>query len=451
MENQKENKMGTAPMFKLIMSMSIPAMFSMIVQALYNIVDSIFVAMVSKEALAAVSLVFPVQNLIIAVAVGTGVGINSLVSRMLGAKNQKMADQAATHGIFLGIVNWAVFAILGLIGADAFFHLFKESESLISQAIQYGQIIMFFSFGSFIQINIEKILQATGNMLDPMKMMLVGTVINIVLDPILIFGWFGLPAMGVRGAAIATVIGQITSMLYAIWVVFTKKRAHAVHIKFRGFRPDAKTLTSIYKVGAPSIIMQSIGSVCVAGLNLILIQFSQAAVAVLGIYYKLQSFVYMPVFGLTHGLMPIIGYSYGAKNKARMNQALRIGVKIGLCIMAAGTAIFMIFPQQLLMIFNADAEMLEVGVGALRIASLGFTSATIVILMSTLFQAIGLGTRSMIVSILRQLVIILPVAWALSRIGVSYVWWALCIADVSAMLISIGIYKNVSKKYIKTL
>lgn len=443
--------MGTQPVFKLLVSMAVPAMFSMLIQALYNIVDSIFVAMVSQEALAAVSLVFPVQNLLIAVAVGTGVGINSLVSRSLGAKDQKLADSAATHGIFLGICNWAIFALLAVLVAKPFFHMFTGSENMINLAIQYAQIVMMCSFGSFIQINIEKTLQATGNMMDPMRMMLVGALTNLVLDPIMIFGLLGFPKMGVAGAAIATVIGQIVAMFYAIWVVFTKRRNHEVNISLRGFRPDGRAIREIYKVGVPSIIMQSIGAVCTTGLNMILSQFSQASVAVLGIYYKLQSFVYMPVFGLTHGMMPIVGYSYGAKNQKRLRETLKIAFIIAVAIMAVGMVIFMVFARQLLVMFSADAEIFSVGIPALRIACLGFIPASISIVMSSLFQSIGLGTRSMLISILRQLVIILPVAWLLSQIGVSYVWWALCIADVSAALLSILFYRGVSKKYLRPL
>ncbi|MEG0753080.1 MAG: MATE family efflux transporter, partial [Angelakisella sp.] len=364
--------MGSAPMLPLILKMAIPSMFSMLVQALYNIVDSIFVSMISSEALAAVSLVFPVQNLIIGVAVGTGIGLNSLVSRRLGEQNQKSADLAATHGVLLGAVSGAVFAVLALFLTKPFFRSFSDDPALTDLAVQYAEVVLYCSFAVFISINLEKILQATGNVMDPMKIMLIGTATNIVLDPILIFGLFGCPVMGVRGAAIATVMGQIASMIFALWVCFTKRRTHRVDITLRGFRIHWKTVGDIYKVGLPSIVMQSIGSIMIAGLNMILISFSQAAVSVLGIYFKLQSFIFMPVFGLTSGVMPIMGYSYGARNRKRLMSALWYGLGIAASIMVIGTLLFMLLPAQFLGIFNADSELMRIGVPALRIISLCF-------------------------------------------------------------------------------
>ncbi|MEG1686610.1 MAG: MATE family efflux transporter [Angelakisella sp.] len=302
----EQNPMGYAPMLPLIVKMAIPSMFSMLVQALYNIVDSIFVSMLSQQALAAVSLVFPVQNLVIGVAVGTGVGLNSLVSRRLGEQKQKSADLAATHGLLLGVVNGVVFALLAFFFTKPFFAAYSDDAQLVDLAVQYAEVVLYCSFGVFISINFEKILQATGNMMDPMRIMLIGTVVNLVLDPIMIFGLLGCPAMGVRGAAIATVIGQMASCAYAFWVSVLSRKNHRVTIILRRFRIDQKTIVDIYRVGIPSMVMQCIGSVMVSGMNLILIGFSQAAVSVFGVYFKLQSFVFMPVFGLTSGVMPII-------------------------------------------------------------------------------------------------------------------------------------------------
>ena len=449
MEQIKENKMGTEPMLKLILSMSLPAMFSMLVQALYNIVDSYFVAQISEEALTAVSLAFPLQMLMISVAVGTGIGINSLVSRRLGQKQQAAADKAATHGIFLAVFSWIAFALIGIFGTKAFFHAFTQNPNVLQMGCDYTYIVLIFSVGIFVEINIEKTLQATGNMIYPMVFQLVGAITNIILDPILIFGLLGMPKMGIAGAAAATVIGQILSMLVSIYVVFRKD--HIVHITFKKFRFEWATIRDIYAVGVPSIIMQSIGSVMTTILNGILIVFSEAAVAVLGVYFKLQSFIFMPVFGMTHGVMPIMGYNFGAGNKKRLLSALKIGCILALCIMAVGTAIFMIFPRQLLMIFNASDAMMEIGIHALRTICLCFLPAALGIMFSTLFQAVGSGNRSLVISILRQLVIIVPVAYLMSKIGLYFVWIAFPIAEVFSFVVSIWMYALLYKKSIHHL
>lgn len=445
-EISQQNPMGTAPMLPLIIKMAVPSMFSMLVQALYNIVDSIFVSMISSQALAAVSLVFPVQNLIIGVAVGTGVGLNSLVSRRLGEQNQKSADLAATHGIVLGIVTGAAFALFALMFTKPFFRLFSEDPALVDLAVQYGEVVLICSFSVFISVNLEKILQATGNVIDPMKIMLIGTITNLVLDPIMIFGLLGCPAMGVRGAAIATVIGQFFSMLFALWVSVDKRRTHRVKISLNGFRLHWRTVGDIYKVGLPSIIMQSIGSVMVAGLNMILINFSEAAVSVLGIYFKLQSFVFMPVFGLTSGIMPIMGYSYGARSRKRLMDALWYGLGIAAAIMVIGTILFVLLPAQFLGIFNADSELLRIGIPALRIISMSFIPAAAGIMISTIFQAVGMGVQSLMISVMRQILIILPMAVWLSQFGVGYVWLSLPAAELVAFVVAIilfrGVYKN---------
>jgi putative MATE family efflux protein len=449
MEPVRENKMGTAPMLKLIISMSLPAMFSMLIQSLYNIVDSIFVSQLGEEALTALSLAFPVQILMIAVAVGTSIGVNSLVARRLGEGRRDDANSAATHGLVLAFFNWLLFAILGFLFTKPFFEAFSDNPTVISMGCDYVYTVTIFSFGMFILIDLEKTLQATGNMIYPMVFQLTGAISNIILDPIMIFGLLGFPKLGVKGAAIATVAGQILSMLLCLYIVF--KKNHEVHFTLKNFKFSGKTLFDIYKVGLPSIMMQSIMSALSAGLNAILIGFSEAAVAVLGAYHKLNSFIFMPVFGLMQGVMPIMGYNYGARNKKRLTDALKIGCTIASVILAAGTLIFLIIPGKLLQIFNASAAMLEIGVPAYRIISITFVTAAISIMLSTLFQAVGNGVYSLIVSILRQLVVILPVAYLLSRIGLAYVWYAFPIADVTAFLVSLALYRRLHAKNIRHL
>ncbi len=449
MENVQSNKMGTAPMFRLIISMSLPAMFSMLVQALYNVVDSYFVAQISEDALTAVSLVFPIQTLLIAVAAGTGIGINSLVSRRLGEQRQEAADSAASHGVVLALVSWVLFVLVGLFVTEPFFMLFTSDAGIAGMGADYMRIVCIASFGVFVEINLEKTLQATGNMIYPMMFQLVGAITNMILDPAFIFGFWFIPAMGVAGAAIATVIGQIFSMLVAIYVI--AKKDHDVHISLRGFRVNWTTVKDIYAVGFPSIIMQSIGSVLVMGLNGILVTFSSTAVAVLGVYYKLQSFVFMPVFGLTHGVMPIMGYNFGARNKQRLLSALKIGCVVALVIMAFGTVLFWCAPDWLLSIFNASADMLSIGIPALRIISLCFIPAALGILFSTIFQAVGKGMYSLVISILRQLVVILPVAYFLAKLGLGYVWYAFPIAELVSFIASLVLYYVLYQKQIRTL
>lgn len=449
MEQHKENRMGYAPMLPLIVKMSLPSMFSMLIQALYNVVDSIFVARYSDNALAAVSLAFPVQMLMISIAVGTGIGINSLVSRRLGEKRFEEANHAATHGLLLGVANWVFIAILALLFVKPFFHAFTQVPATFQMSCDYTYIVTLFSFGVYVEVCVEKTLQATGNMIYPMFFQLIGAVINLILDPIFIFGYFGFPEMGISGAAIATVAGQIISMLFSLYILFFKK--HDVKISFRKFRVRLKTLREIYAVGFPSIIMQSIGSVLTTFLNMILIGFSETAVSVLGVYYKLQSFIFMPVFGLTHGVMPIMGYCYGARKKQRLLSALKIGSIIAFSIMLLGTLIFMIFPRQLMQIFNDSTDLVSTGIPALRIISICFTSAAIGIMFSTLFQAVGEGRMSLVVSVMRQLVVILPAAYLLSKIGLFYVWFAFPIAECVSLLVSILMFIKLYRSRIKDL
>lgn len=444
MEQVKQNKMGTEPVLRLILSMSLPAIFSMLVSSLYNVVDSYFVAKISESALTAVSIANPLQMLMISVGVGTGVGINSLVARRLGEGRNEEADRAATHGLLIGIFNWILFALIGIFLTDLFLNAMSENAEIIRMGKEYISIVTICSVGVFVQINVEKTLQATGNMIYPMISQLIGAITNIVLDPIFIFGLLGMPKMGVAGAAIATVVGQIFAMIFCLVIIFAK--SHRVHITFRNFKLNGTTIKDIYAVGFPSMIMQSIGSVLVTIMNLILGGFSDTAVAVYGIYFKLQSFVFMPVFGLNQGVMPIMGFNYGAGNKKRLLSALKFGSIIALIIMTMGTLLFMIFPYELLGIFNASEHMLEIGVPALRIISLCFIPAALGIMFSTLFQAVGMGGKSLLISVLRQLVLIAPIAYLLSMVGLYYVWFAFPIAEAFSLVASIVMLVLVYKK-----
>ena len=446
---QKENKMGTMPVGKLLLTMSVPMIISMIVQAMYNVVDSIFVAQYDPTALTAVSLVFPVQMFTMALGVGTGVGLNSLVSRRLGEQRYDAANSAATHGIILAFFSWVLVCIIAAFGTRPFYRFFSESDTLFNMACTYSNIVVYFSLGILLHLAIEKTLQATGNMIAPMIFQLVGAITNIILDPILIFGMFGAPRLGVAGAAIATVTGQFLSMFCALFPILFRKQL--VKISFRGFRLDFTTIRDIYVVALPAIVMQSIGSVLITFLNKILTNFGEVAVSVLGVYYKLQSFVFMPVFGLTHGTMPIIGFSYGAKSRARLIHALKLGIIIAFCIMLAGTVLFWVAPGLLLSMFDSSGELTSVGIPALRTISLCFTSAAIGIMLSTLFQAVGRGLHSLIVSLMRQLVVLLPAAWLLAKLGLSFVWWAFPIAEGVSLVVSIALFAHLYHTDIKHL
>ena len=437
-------------MFRLIISMSLPAMFSMLVQSLYNIVDSFFVAQIGENALTAMSLAFPMQMLLISVAVGTSTGLGSYISRMLGAKKQDQADSAATHGVVLSIFTWVIFLIIGIFVSRPFFASFTDVEEIIEMGTQYLTICFAFSFGVFVEINFERTLQATGNMIFPMLFQLTGAVSNAILAPIFIFGWLGVPNLGVMGAGIATVIAQNLAMLFSIIVVAIKN--HNVRIRFKGFRLDWFIIRKIYEVGFPSIIMQSMGTVMTIAMNLILISFSDTAVAVLGVYFRLQSFVFMPVFGLTLGVMPIMGYNYGAKNKHRLMSALKTGTVIASIIMAVGMLIFLTIPNLLISIFNPSEYMLSIGVTAFRIISFCFVPAALGIMTSSMFQAVGKGLYSLIISVLRQLVILVPVAFLLAQFRVlDNVWYAFPIAEVVSMILSFVYFARLYKKEIHHL
>ncbi len=433
--------MGTARMGPLIFSMALPAMISMLINALYNIVDSIFVARFSQDALGAVSLVFPLQSLVIAIGVGTGVGVNSLIARRLGEKRQLHANSAAEHGIMLSVIGGIVFLFVGFVLSGPFLKIFKPTESVYSQSVQYSHIAVGLSIFVMVSMMCEKIQQSTGNMIIPMLQGLTGAIINIILDPLLIFGIGPFPQMGVRGAAIATVIGQIFGMGIGIYGVFFHQKI--LQVDMREFKWRLQTVSDIYRVGLPGIVMQSVASVMTAGLNAILISFSQTAVNVLGVYFKLQTFVFMPVFGMNQGALPVMGYNYGAKNRERLFSAYRIALASACCIMLLGLVIFQCVPDKMLMLFvdQADAsatrEMLDVGVPALKTISLSFIGASFGIINSTLFQATARGMASLIVSVCRQLVIILPAAWLLGQWhGLSAIWYAFPIAEIAAFIIS---------------
>lgn len=448
MEQRKENKMGTMPVPKLLLTMSFPIMISMIVQALYNVVDSIFVAQLGENALTAVSLAFPIQNLMIAIGVGTGVGINSILSRKLGEKHFDDANLVASNGIFLGVLSWILFALFGLTLVKPFFSAFTDNAEIMRMGTDYLSICTLFSFGVFLQIAAERIMQSTGNTLYNMFIQGAGAIINIILDPILIFGLLGAPKLGVAGAAIATVIGQIFAMSLGLYLAFNK--IHDVKLSFKGFRPNIRIIKEIYAVGLPSIIMQSIASIMTFGLNKILVLFSVTAVSVFGVYFKLQSFVFMPVFGITSALIPIAAFNYGARKKERIIAATKLSAIAAFSIMMIGLILFQIIPDKLLLMFNASEDMLKIGVPALRIISLSFIFAGISIVLSSLFQALGHGILSMIVSIVRQLVLILPLCYILARIlGLNYLWLAFPISEIFSITLSLFMFRFIYNKQIK--
>ena len=443
--------MGTMPVRKLLISMAWPAVLSMTINALYNVVDSIFVAQISEDALTAVSIVNPIQMLIIALSVGSGVGINSLISRRLGAGRQDEADQAASTGIRIGIINYLIFFAVGLLVTGPFVGSYAAKGTYIFDAARtYMMIVCIGSLFLNVQVVIEKILQSTGNMIAPMICGLTGAIVNIALDPILIFGLLGMPKMGVAGAAIATVSGQLCGMLVGVLIMI--KGEHLVQVKIKGFKINWGVVLDIYKVGLPSIIMQSIGSLMLILYNMILVAYSTTAVAVLGIYFKIQSFVFMPVFGLNQGAMPIMGYNYGARDKKRLMDTYKEGLKLALIVMGLGLLLFQLFPGGLLKMFDASSEMLRIGVPALRIISLCFLPAAFGIISSTMFQATGHGMLSLFASLLRQLVGILPLAYILIRLGgVTLSWASFPLAEIIGLTYSAVMMRRLYKKEITNL
>ncbi len=445
-----ENKMGVMPINKLLLSMSVPMMFSMLVQALYNIVDSIFVARIGEDALTAVSLAFPLQSLLIALAGGTCVGLNAVLSKALGEKNFEKVNKSATNAIFLMVLNIIVFFLIGIFAVKPFYLSQTQDAEIVTYGVQYLSIVLTCSFGIFFQFVFDKMLQSTGNTFYTMITQLVGAIINIVLDPILIFGLFGFPKMGVIGAAVATVAGQIIAAIVSLIFNLTKNKE--INMSFKGFKPDMDIIKQIYKVGVPSIIMQSIGSIMTYGMNQILIAFSTTATAVFGVYFKLQSFVFMPIFGLNNGMVPIVAYNYGAQKRKRLLKTVKLSVIYAVGIMTVGVLLFQLIPDKLFMLFDASEQMLEMGVPALRIISVHFPLAGICIVCGSLFQALGNAVYSMINSICRQIVVLLPAAYLLAQLGnVNYVWWSLPIAELMSLTMTMIFLVKINKDIISKI
>lgn len=448
---EQENKMGVMPVNKLLLNMSLPMMLSMLVQALYNIVDSIFVAKLNENALTAVSLAFPIQTLLIAVGAGTGVGVNALLSKLLGEKNQENANKTAMNGIFLAVMSFLLFVVIGLFAVKPFYlSQVKDANSEIyTMGVSYLSIVCICSFGIYGQLIFEKLLQSTGRTLYSMLSQMAGAVTNIILDPILIFGMFGLPKMGVAGAAIATVIGQCVGAGLAIY--FNIKKNHDIQLVIKGFKPDWQIIGKIYQVGIPSIIMQSIGSVMTYGMNLILIQFTATATTVFGVYFKLQSFFFMPVIGLNNGMVPIIAYNFGAGKRTRMVQTIKYSMMYAFILLFVGFLAFLIMPGQLLSLFEASEQMLVIGIPALRIIGIHFLAAWFCIIAGSVFQAVGNGVYSLIVSVARQLVVLLPAAYIFAQIGgLDLVWWSFPVAEIMSLIVSaiflVITWKNIINK-----
>ena len=447
---RKENRMGTQPIPSLLLSMAIPMMLSMMVQALYNVVDSIFVAKISEDALTAVSLGFPMQNLLIAFATGLGVGINALLSRSLGEKNQRMVNESARQGFFLEMCAALLFMLIGFFGAGAFIRSQTDIATIIPDAIVYLNICIGICPFCFMAIYFERLLQATGKTKLSMAAQMTGAIINIIMDPILIFGLLGFPAMGVAGAAIATVFGQFCGAMTAMTLHL--KYNKEIHLSFRGFRPNGHVIGSILGVGVPSIIMASIGSVMTYSMNRILNVFSSTAVAVFGIYFKLQSFIFMPVFGLNNAVVPIIAYNFGARHPDRMKKTMKLACLLAVSIMFCGFAAMQLIPHVFLGMFDASADMLAIGVPALRTISFSFLAAGACIIIGSTFQALGKGVYSMVVSIARQLVVLVPVAFLMSKTGnVNAVWWAFPIAEIMGVICTVSFFLHLNKTIIKPL
>ncbi|MCR5482706.1 MAG: MATE family efflux transporter [Clostridia bacterium] len=445
-----ENRMGTMPIGKLMLSMSWPAMISMFIQALYNIVDSMFVAKVSESALTAVTLVFPIQMLMVAVSIGTAIGVNSLIARRLGARRFEEANLAADHGFRIAFFNWLLFLVFGIFFAGIYINAYSDTPFVIENGTAYLRIVTIGSLFIFVQVVIEKILQATGNMIFPMLSSLAGAVVNVVFDALLIFGLLGFPRLGVAGAALATVIGQIVSLCIGIYLMFGKKHVVSIHLKKFKFRKE--TLRDIYEVALPAMLMQAIGSVMLFFINGLLAVVSETAVAVVGAYFRLNSFIFMPVFGLNQGVMPIMGYNYGARDKKRLMRTYYLSMTVAAVILVVGTAVFMLIPEYLLALFNAQGDMITIGVKALRVISISFVPAAFGIMSSTFFQSTGHGALSLWQSLIRQLVGIVPLAWILIRTGgVMAVWWAWPLAEILGVLYCLVFIKRLYDKDIRPM
>ena len=443
--------MGVMPVNRLLITMSVPMMLAMLVQALYNVVDSVFVSQLSEDALNAVSLAFPVQNIMIALAVGTGVGVNALLSKSLGEQDAERANRTAEHGVLLAAITCVVFMVLGTLLARPFYMVQVANEPVIVEyGTQYMQICSLFSAGIFMEVMFERLLQSTGRTMYTMFTQGVGAVFNIIFDPLLIFGIGPFPRLEVAGAAVATVMGQFVAAILAI--LFNHFRNHDIKLSLRGFRFDGWIVRRIYMVGAPSIIMNAIGSLMVFGMNQILLTFTKTATAVLGVYFKVQSFVFMPIFGLNNGMVPIIAYNYGARKKDRLLRTVKLGVLYAVLIMIVGLLVVQTIPDKIFLLFQADENMLSIGVPALRIISLSFVFAGYCVVTSATFQALGEGIQSMIVSIVRQLVVLLPAAWLLAKLGdVNLVWYAFPIAELASLTLCTVFLVRTYRKLIRPL
>lgn len=442
----QENKMGVMPINRLLVSISVPIMLSMLVQALYNIVDSVFVSRISENALNAVGLAFPVQNLMIAVATGTGVGINALLSKSLGQKNFERANLTAVNGVFLALCSAAVFAVAGALFSRTFFLVQTDVAEIVDGGTAYITICTVLSFGIFLAITYERLLQATGNTIYTMITQMLGAVINIVFDPIFIFVF----DMGVAGAAWATVLGQAVGA--ALGIYLNAKKNTEITLNFKGFRPNGAIIMRIYSVGLPSIIMAAIGSVMTFCLNKILIAFTTTATAVFGVYFKLQSFVFMPIFGMNNGMVPIVAYNFGAKKPDRMTETVKLSILYATGIMVIGFTLFQVGAGFLLGFFDASDYMLEIGVPALRTISFHFILAGFSIVCSSLFQALGHGVLSLLISMVRQLVVLLPTAWLMSLSGqLALVWWAFPVAELASVAMCAVFLRYIYRKEILPL
>ena len=448
--NQRENKMGVMPVNKLLVTMALTMIVSMLVQAMYNIVDSIFVSRICEDALTAVSLAFPMQNLMIAVSSGTGVGMNALLSRSLGAKEFDNANEAARQGLFLAGCSYLAFLLFGIFGVRMFMRSQTDIEAIVDYGTTYLTIICLVSFGLFFQMTMERILQGTGRTMYSMISQTTGAVINIILDPILIFGLFGLPGLGIAGAAIATVFGQVVAGLLATWLNLHKNPD--ITLRLKGFRPRAQVIKRIYSVGLPSILMMSISSVMTYGMNRILIAFTSTATAVFGVYFKLQSFIFMPIFGMNNGMVPIVAYNYGARKPHRITKTIKLAMLYAECIMLAGFAVFQLKPDLLLRMFNASDEMIGIGVVALRAISLSFLLAGICIIGSSSLQALGYGVFSMLISFGRQLIVLLPAAYLLAQTGnLDLVWYSFPIAEIASLALTTTFLLRVYRRSIRPM
>ena len=447
---KNENPMRVKPVLPLLLSMAFPPMISMLIQSLYNIVDSVFVSYLGENALTAVSLVFPLQNLALSCAVGIGVALNALIARHLGEKDDEKASFVAGQGVMLSALTSTIFVVIGLFFIKPFLSLFTTQGEVLTYGIQYGFIVITFAFGMFIHIAIEKTFQATGNMIIPMLLQLTGAIINIVLDPILIFGLFGLPSLGVIGAALATVFGQFGACTLAI-IIF-KKKSHHIHINLKHFRFDLKTVKNLVSIAIPSGIMMCMPSLLVTSINGILSSISQTAVAFFGIYFKLQTFIYMPCAGITQGMRPIMSYNYGAKQADRMQQTLKYSFLVIASILCIGTLSFHFLPTFILSMFNATPAMLEIGIPALKILSLSFILSAFALVMAGVLESLGKGKFSLIISLLRQFVIIVTLSPILLKfIGINGIWLTFPLSEFIASCVAFIIYQKQFKTTIKSI